>query len=57
MTSFKLSYGLSELYNPSYAPSWTIAEELDFSMGFHQGSNAGMPTLGSTASRTVQRVT
>jgi uncharacterized protein len=34
------------LHDPSYEPFWTMAEELDFSIGFHEGSNAGMPAVG-----------
>jgi uncharacterized protein len=34
------------LHNPSYEPFWTMAEELDFSIGFHEGSNSSMPTGG-----------
>jgi hypothetical protein len=29
------------LHDPSYEPFWTTAAELDFSIGFHEGSNAG----------------
>jgi len=41
------------LHDPSYKPFWTMAEELDFSIGFHEGSDASMPT--STGSRSMQR--
>jgi uncharacterized protein len=34
------------LHDPSYEPFWTMAEELDFSIGFHEGSNSRMPTVG-----------
>ena len=34
------------LHDPAYEPFWTTAEELDFSIGFHEGSNAGMPAVG-----------
>jgi len=27
-----------------YEPFWTMAEELDFSIGFHEGSTTAMPT-------------
>src|SRR5246127_5616674 len=29
-----------------YEPFWTMAEELDFSVGFHEGSTTAMPTVG-----------
>ena len=29
-----------------YEPFWTMAEELDFSIGFHEGSTNAMPTVG-----------
>src|SRR2546421_12755277 len=29
-----------------YEPCWTMAEELDFSIGFHEGSTNAMPTVG-----------
>src|SRR5713101_2387334 len=34
------------LHDPSYEPFWTMAEEFDFSIGFYEGSNAGMPVVG-----------
>ena len=34
------------LHDPSYEPFWTMAEELDFSIGFYEGSNSSMPTVG-----------
>jgi predicted TIM-barrel fold metal-dependent hydrolase len=34
------------LHDPSYEPFWTMAEELDFSIVFHEGSNSNMPTVG-----------
>jgi hypothetical protein len=34
------------LRDPSYEPFWTMAEELNFSISFHEGSNAGMPVVG-----------
>jgi len=32
--------------DPMYEPFWTMAEELDFSIGFHEGSTNAMPTVG-----------
>jgi uncharacterized protein len=29
-----------------YEPFWAAAEDLDFSIGFHEGGNSGMPTVG-----------
>src|SRR5260370_36132331 len=29
-----------------YEPFWMMAEELDFSIGFHEGSTNAMPTVG-----------
>jgi predicted TIM-barrel fold metal-dependent hydrolase len=34
------------LHHPDYEPFWTIAEELDVSIGIHEGGNSGMPTVG-----------
>lgn len=34
------------LHDPSNEPFWTMAEEPDFSIGFHEGSNSSMPTVG-----------
>ena len=34
------------LHDPSYEPFWTMAEELDFSIAFHEGSNSSMSTVG-----------
>src|SRR5258707_13194716 len=31
---------------PMSEPFWTMAEELDFSIGFHEGSTNAMPTVG-----------
>jgi hypothetical protein len=43
--------------DPSYEQFWTMGEALDFSIGFHEGSNAGMPTVGVDRSRTGQPAT
>jgi predicted TIM-barrel fold metal-dependent hydrolase len=32
--------------DPMYEPFWAMAEELDFSIGFHEGSTTAMPTVG-----------
>ena len=32
--------------DPMCEPFWTMAEELDFSIGFHEGSTTAMPTVG-----------
>src|SRR5216683_5706780 len=39
-------YGNRTLHDPAYEPFWTTAEELDFSIGFHEGSTTAMPTVG-----------
>ncbi len=31
---------------PDYEPFWAAAEDLDFSIGFHEGAAAGMPQVG-----------
>jgi predicted TIM-barrel fold metal-dependent hydrolase len=31
---------------PMYEPFWAMAKELDFSIGFHEGSTNAMPTVG-----------
>ncbi len=33
-------------HHPDYEPFWTEAEELDFSIGFHEGASGGMPQVG-----------
>ena len=52
------------IHDPVYEPFWSAAEDLDFSIGFHEGGNSGMPTVGidrfegrgaSTSSRTRWR--
>jgi uncharacterized protein len=32
--------------DPMYEPFWAAAEDLDFSIGFHEGAAAGMPQVG-----------
>ena len=32
--------------HPDYEPFWAAAEDLDFSIGFHEGGSAGMPQVG-----------
>ena len=32
--------------DPAYDPFWAEAQELDFSIGFHEGGASGMPTVG-----------
>ena len=39
-------HGKKMLSDPIYEPFWTMAEELDFSIGFHEGSTNAMPTVG-----------
>lgn len=39
-------HGEKMLSDPMYAPFWHLAEELDFSIGFHEGSTNAMPTVG-----------
>jgi uncharacterized protein len=34
------------LHDPCYDPLWAAAQELDFSIGIHSGSESGQPTLG-----------
>jgi uncharacterized protein len=34
------------IHDPVYEPFWTAAEELDFSIGFHEGAAPGMPQVG-----------
>src|ERR1700730_12196680 len=31
------------IHDPAYEPFWNAAEDLDFSIGFHEGASAGMP--------------
>src|SRR5438093_195284 len=39
-------HGNKMISDPIYEPFWTMAEELDFSIGFHEGSTTAMPTVG-----------
>ena len=39
-------YNNRMLHDPAYNPLWSAAEDLDFSIGFHEGGNSGMPTVG-----------
>jgi uncharacterized protein len=33
-------------HDPAYDALWSAAEDLDFSIGIHEGGNSGMPTVG-----------
>src|ERR1700729_311391 len=33
------------IHDPAYEPFWNAAEELDFSIGFHEGASPGMPQV------------
>jgi hypothetical protein len=37
-------HGKKMISDPMYEPFWMMAEELDFSIGFHEGSTNAMPT-------------
>src|SRR5215813_7773140 len=39
-------HGMKMINDPMYEPFWKIAEDLDFSIGFHEGSTTAMPTVG-----------
>src|ERR1700686_3753129 len=39
-------HGNKMISDPRYEKFWTMAEELDFSIGFHEGSTNAMPTVG-----------
>src|SRR5579862_4563148 len=39
-------HGLKMMSDPMYEPFWAAAEDLDFSVGFHEGASSGMPTIG-----------
>jgi hypothetical protein len=40
------SAALKALHDPAYDALWSAAEDLDFSIGIHEGGNSGMPTVG-----------
>ena len=39
-------HGKKMLSDPMYAPFWNLAEELDFPIGFHEGSSNAVSTVG-----------
>lgn len=39
-------YGGRMISHPDFEPFWAAAEDLDFSIGFHEGASSGMPTVG-----------
>ena len=39
-------HGKKMISDPMYEPFWAMAEALDFSIGFHEGSTTAMPTVG-----------
>jgi len=39
-------HGTKMINDPMYEPFWAAAEDLDFSIGFHEGASSGMPTVG-----------
>ena len=39
-------YNEKVIHHPDYEPFWAAAEDLDFSIGFHEGASSGMPTVG-----------
>src|SRR3974390_196434 len=39
-------YNNKMIHHPDYEPFWTMAEELDMSVGFHEGGNSGMLQVG-----------
>jgi len=39
-------YNNKMLHHPDYAPFWSMAEELDFAIGLHEGQGGGMPQVG-----------
>jgi predicted TIM-barrel fold metal-dependent hydrolase len=39
-------HGKKMISDPMYEPFWAMAEDLDFSIGFHEGSTNAMPTVG-----------
>src|SRR5260370_35113937 len=39
-------YNNKMTHHPDFEPFWAAAEDLDFSIGFHEGASSGMPTVG-----------
>ena len=39
-------YNGKMIHHPDYEPFWTMAEELDMAVGFHEGGNSGMMQVG-----------
>ena len=39
-------YNNKMIHHPDYERFWQAAEDLDFAIGFHEGGNSGMPTVG-----------
>jgi predicted TIM-barrel fold metal-dependent hydrolase len=39
-------YNDKMLHHPDYEPFWSAAEDLDFSIGLHEGASGGMPQAG-----------
>ncbi len=39
-------YNNKMIHHSDYETFWAAAEDLDFSIGFHEGGNSGMPTVG-----------
>ena len=39
-------HGNKTINDPMYEPFWAAAEDLDLSIGFHEGASAGMPQVG-----------
>ena len=39
-------YNNKMINHPDYEPFWAAAEDLDFSIGFHEGAAPGMPQVG-----------
>src|ERR1700720_3963299 len=39
-------YNNKMIHHPDYEPFWAAAEDLDFSIAFHEGGSSGMPTVG-----------
>ena len=52
-------YNGHTLHDPDYDPLWTEAQEINFSIGIHGGSESGQPTVGMdrfTRGRAVRHV-